>query len=79
MVPLRVNTRTAEWHAVTTYVAARRLELVEEAIDVAAPADKRLVAAARIAELDELMAAPTFAVEEERRGAEAAQRGQGVY
>jgi len=58
MIKIGVNPRSLDWAAVVAYAKARRSELVEQSIDLTASAESRLIAAARIAELDDLLGAP---------------------
>jgi hypothetical protein len=72
MTPLVISTTCAEWHAIKTYAAARRAELLDEVLSLVADDRERRDAAVRIDELEALLRAP----EETRREAQARQDGQ---
>jgi hypothetical protein len=72
MTPLAISTTSSEWHAIKTYAAARRADLLEGALSLMADDRERRDAAVRIDELDALIRAP----EETRREAQGRQDGQ---
>ena len=72
MTPLVMATASAEWYAIKGYIAARKADLLDEALSLVADDRERRDAAVRIDELDALLRAP----EETRREAQARQDGQ---
>ena len=79
MIRINVNPHGGDWQSLITYVKARRAELIEEAVDLSATAESRLIASARIAELDDLIAAPSAAVDAARRDMESREPMPGTY
>lgn len=69
---LPMDTTSAAWRMLSTYIDRRRQELAAECCALNVSAERRQELAARIAELDELRAAPEAA----KRHAEGAAAGQ---
>lgn len=84
MASLPVNIRSVEWAAVVEYAGRRREELLVDAVNLRSERERRDEACARLAELEELLAAPHRTLTEaqhraERSERDAAEGGRGVY